>query len=60
MTPCILVGRRGYQTTRRLISEYCNFDTGQREDSDLPVATFTLKSSAVSVYCEFRIWAGHQ
>jgi len=50
MTPCILVGRRGYQTTRRLISEYCNFDTEWRESSDLTVATLTLKSSAEYQY----------
>ena len=50
MTPCILVGRRGYHTTRLLISEYRNFDTKRRENSDLTVATFTLKSSAECQY----------
>jgi hypothetical protein len=50
MTPCILVGRRGYHTTRRLISEYRDFDTERRESSDLTVATFTLKSSTECQY----------
>lgn len=50
MTPCILVGRRGCQTPSRLTSEYRNFDTERRENSDLTVATFTLKSSAECQY----------